>query len=433
MTRQRRVTVIGAGYVGLATAIGLAIRGHRIELVEIREDRLDALRAGRLPIHEPGMDDAFAQPDVMARIHPEPAIVDSAPDVVLLAVGTPVQDSGRSDLTQVESALRAVHELIGRGAPLIIRSTLPPGSAEMVARWAGGDGSRVFVSPEFLRQGKALEDFLHPSRVIIGTFPNADPGDLALVTELLHFDDAPLMVVTAEEAALIKNGANAYLALKLSFANEVAALCEELGADVMPVLDGIGLDARIGRQYMQPSFGFGGSCLPKELRAVANAGRDHGLEMHVISAAAQANEAHQRRFAGRLLRALPSGSRRVALLGLAFKADTDDVRYSPALRVAQLLLDRGVEVVGYDPSAAANAAHALPALQLASSAEAALVGASIAVIATEWPEFCELDWATVGDTMANKIVIDGRRLLDPEKMRSLGYRYEAIGAPVATA
>jgi UDPglucose 6-dehydrogenase len=191
------------------------------------------------------------------------------------------------------------------------------------------------------------------------------------------------------------------------------------------------MDDRIGRKYMQPSYGFGGSCLPKELRALANSGRDHGLEMHVISAAAQANEAHQRRFAQRILRALPSGSRRVALLGLAFKADTDDVRYSPALRVAQLLLDRGVEVVGYDPSAAANAALALPVLQLAASAEAALAGASVAVIATEWPEFRDLDWAAIAQTMAARTVIDGRRLLDPEVMRSLGYHYEAIGAPLS--
>ena len=252
------------------------------------------------------------------------------------------------------------------------------------------------------------------------------------MSELLHFDDAPLLVVTAEEAEIIKNGANSFLALKLSFANELAALCEELGADVVPVIEGIGLDDRIGRKYMQPSFGFGGSCLPKELRALSNAGRDVGLEMYVVSAAAEANEALQRRFARRVFQALPAGCRRVAILGLAFKADTDDVRYSPALRVAQLLLDRGVEVVGYDPSAAANASKALPALQLASSAAAALSGASVAVIATEWPEFCDLDWATVGDTMVSKTIIDGRRLLDPKQMRSLGYHYEAIGTSLAT-
>lgn len=432
MAQSLRVTVVGAGYVGLASSIGLAIHGHRVELIEVRADRLDSLRSGKLPIHEPGMDEAFSRPEVRTRIHPESELIDRHPDVILLCVGTPVLDGGRSDLSQVESALKSVRPLLEAGSPLIIRSTLPPGSTKQVLRWVPGVESRLFASPEFLRQGKALEDFLHPSRVVIGAFAGADPKDLALVTELLHFDDAPLLLVSAEEAEIIKNGANAFLALKLSFANELAALCEELGADVMPVIEGIGLDDRIGRKYMQPSFGFGGSCLPKELRALATVGRDNGLEMHVISAAAEANDAQQRRFARRILRALPSGTPRVALLGLAFKADTDDVRYSPALRVAQLLLDRGADVVGYDPQAAANAAYVLPALKQVSSAEAALAGASVAVIATEWPEFRELDWATIGKTMATRLVIDGRRLLDPEKMRTLGYQYESIGASTAT-
>jgi UDPglucose 6-dehydrogenase len=428
MGKELRITIIGAGYVGLASAIGLAIRGHRVELVEVRADRLDALRTGRLPIHEPGMDEAFSRPEVRSRISAECQPVDDSPDIVLVCVGTPVLDGGRSDLTQVESALRSLRPLLDADVPLILRSTLPPGSMEQIVRWANGAQHRVFASPEFLRQGQALEDFLHPSRVVIGTFPGFDPNDLALVTELLHFDDAPLLVVTAEEAEIIKNGANAFLALKLSFANELAALCEELGADVMPVIEGIGLDDRIGKKYMQPSFGFGGSCLPKELRALGNVGRDLGLGMYVVSAAAEANEALQRRFARRVLQALPTGCRRVAILGLAFKADTDDVRYSPALRVAQLLLDRGLEVVGYDPSASANALLALPALRIAPSAEASLTGAGVAVIATEWPQFRELDWAAAGETMVARVVIDGRRLLDATKMRSLGFRYEMVGS-----
>jgi UDPglucose 6-dehydrogenase len=201
----------------------------------------------------------------------------------------------------------------------------------------------------------------------------------------------------------------------------------------MHVLEGIGLDPRIGRRYMRPGYGFGGSCLPKELRALTNVGRDLGVEMHVTSAASEANEAHQRRFARRVAAALPPRCRRVALLGLAFKAGTDDVRHAPALRVAQLLLDRDLEVVGYDPFAAGNAAIALPALELASSAEAALAGAGVAAITTEWPEFRDLDWASIGETMAARIIVDGRRLLDPSMMQSLGFRYEAIGAPAVLA
>jgi UDPglucose 6-dehydrogenase len=429
MTQPHRLTVIGAGYVGLATAIGLAMRGHTIELVETRTDRLLALQNGSLPIHEVGMDAAFVDAAVRARIHPVAVLTDPHPELIFVCVGTPVAENGRSDLHQLESALNACRGLAADGVPVVIRSTIPAGFSEQIVRWLGGDRSRIFANPEFLRQGTALEDFLGPTRVVIGTYPGANPQALALVEEILAAGDAPRLVVSVAEADLIKNGANAFLALKLSFANELAILCEELGADVLPVISGIGLDPRIGRNYMEPSFGFGGSCLPKDLRALTNVGRDLGVEMHVTSAASEANEASQRRFARRVFRALPAGSDRVALLGLAFKAGTDDVRSSPALRIAELLIGRGVDVVGYDPFAAHNAAAELPRLRIAPSALAAVEGAGVTVIATEWPEFRELDWALIGSRMTSRTVIDGRRLLDPAKMTALGFRYEAVGAP----
>ncbi|MGA2512695.1 MAG: nucleotide sugar dehydrogenase [Candidatus Limnocylindrales bacterium] len=429
MPQTYHLTVVGAGYVGLATAVGLASRGHAIDVVEVRRDRLEALSAGNLPIHEPGMAAAFADPNIRGRIHPMSRIPEGPSDAVLICVGTPVGEDGRSDLRQLRSALEASRPLAQSGAPLVIRSTLPAGSSDQVIRWAGGDSSRIFTNPEFLAQGRALEDFLAPSRVVIGTFPDRDEEALALVRAVFATDTCPVLVVSVIEADLIKNGANAYLALKLSYANELAVLCEELGADVMTVIEGIGLDPRLGKGYMQPGFGFGGSCLPKDLRSITNVGRDLGLEMHVTSAASEANEAHQRRFARRVLRALRPGCKRVAMLGLAFKAGTDDVRSSPALRVAELLIARGVEVVGYDPHAAQNAAAALPALHLAATAAEALRGAGLAVIGTDWPEFRQLDWRSLAPTMADPVVIDGRRLLDGPTMRQLGFRYEAVGAP----
>jgi UDPglucose 6-dehydrogenase len=431
--RPRRLTVIGAGYVGLATAIGLATRGHLIDLIEVRPDRLEALRAGVLPIHEPGMDAAFADPSIRDRIRPSDHIVDKRPGIILVCVGTPVKDGSRSDLSQVRIALEGARPFLAAGVPLVVRSTLPPGSTAQLVRWADGERSRIFTNPEFLQQGTALEDFLAPTRVVIGTFPGPELVALEMVSDVLKVPGVPMLTVSVSEAELIKNTANAFLALKLSFTDEIAGLCEALGADVMHVLEGIGLDPRIGRRYMRPGYGFGGSCLPKELRALTNVGRDLGVEMHVTSAASEANEAHQRRFARRVAAALPPRCRRVALLGLAFKAGTDDVRHAPALRVAQLLLDRDLEVVGYDPFAAGNAAIALPALELASSAEAALAGAGVAAITTEWPEFRDLDWASIGETMAARIIVDGRRLLDPSMMQSLGFRYEAIGAPAVLA
>lgn len=429
MFNTYRLTVVGAGYVGLATAIGLATRGHSVDLVEVCDDRLEALRAGELPIHEPGMDGAFAEPATKARIRPVSQIPAGPSDLILICVGTPVDENGRSDLGQLQSALEASRPLVDSGVPLVIRSTLPVGSNDLVVRWAGGDPARIFTNPEFLAQGQALEGFLEPSRVVIGTFPNPDSDALAIVKAVLGGQRCPTLVVTVAEADLIKNGANAYLALKLSYANELAVLCEELGADVMTVIEGIGLDPRLGRTYMQPSFGFGGSCLPKDLRSLTNVGRALGLEMHVTSAASEANEAHQRRFARRVLGVLRPGCVRVALLGLAFKAGTDDVRASPAIRIAELLMARGIEVVGYDPFAAKNAAAALPGLRLAATAEEALVHACAAVIGTEWPEFLRLDWRAIAPTMASPVVVDGRRLLDGPAMRALGFRYEAVGAP----
>jgi UDPglucose 6-dehydrogenase len=430
MNNPNLLTVVGAGYVGLATAIGLASRGHEVELVELREDRLRALQNGSLPIHEVGMAAAFADPEVRARIHPVGVLTTEHPDLVLVCVGTPVAENGRSDLRQLEGALTACRPLAQSGVPIVIRSTLPAGSSEQIVRWSGGDRSRIFTNPEFLRQGTALEDFLRPTRVVIGTFPAPDPAALKLVEEILAAGDAPRLVVTVAEADLIKNGANAFLALKLSFANELAILCEELDADVLHVIDGIGLDPRIGRNHMEPSFGFGGSCLPKDLRSLTNVGRDLGIEMHVTSAASDANEASQRRFARRIFTALPTGCDRVALLGLAFKAGTDDVRLSPAMRVAELLIGRGVTVTAYDPFAAQNASAELPSLHLVPSAEAAVENAGVVVIATEWPEFRELDWAALGERMCSRTIIDGRRLLDPARMADLGFHYEAVGAPL---
>jgi UDPglucose 6-dehydrogenase len=429
MPRSLRLSVIGAGYVGLATAVGLAGRGHEIDLVETRPDRLEMLRAGLLPIHEPGMAAKYADPETKSRIHP---MATPAPgsDLLLVCVGTPIDQEGRSDLRQVESALRSIADLAAAGIPVVIRSTLPAGSGETMAEWLGGDTSRLFANPEFLRQGHAIEDFLKPTRVVIGAFPDADPEALALIKEVLYFSDCALLVVGMAEADLIKNGANAFLALKLSFANEMAVLCEALGADVVKVLEGIGLDKRIGGTYMQPSFGFGGSCLPKDLCALTNVGKSYGLAMHVTAAASEANADHQLHFANRIADLMPPGCRRVAMLGLAFKAGTDDTRSSPALQVAQMLFERGFEIAGYDPQANANAAREMPGLIVATSAQSAAAGAGVTVIGTEWPEFRDLDWASLAPTMAAPIVIDGRRLLEGERMRALGYHFETIGAPI---
>ena len=422
-----RIAVVGAGYVGLVTAAGLARLGHQVHLSETRPDRLDALRAGRIPIYEAGLPEAFAEALAAGRL-----TVDDRPPadagLAMVCVGTPIGDDGLSDLTQLQSALSDLDALLERGIPLVIRSTLPPGSTHRVVEWTGVPAARILTNPEFLRQGTALHDFLHPTRIVIGHFPEAAEETIERVRSLYANLDAPILIVDVAAAELIKNGANAFLALKLSFVNEIAALCEEYGTDVDDVLAGITLDPRIGSQYMRPSFGFGGSCLPKELQALATAGRNRGLRMHVTQAASDANVAQQARFAARILAQLDgTEGRTVALLGLAFKAGTDDVRDSPAIGVARILLDQGVRVVGYDPEAADNAARELPGLAIAASPEAALAGADAVVITTEWPQFREIDWGAARQALRRPIVIDGRRLLDRPTVEAAGLRYVAVG------
>jgi UDPglucose 6-dehydrogenase len=426
---RRRVTVIGAGYVGLVTAAGLASLGHHVELVETAPARLAALRTGRVPIHEAGLQEAFDAGARAGRLRVSERPADDA-DVVLVCVGTPIGNKGRSDLTQLWSAIDDLRPQLARGVPLVIRSTLPPGSTRRVVHRAGVPPAQVLTNPEFLRQGTALADFLAPTRIVIGHFPEAEPAPIGLVEGLFDRIPAPRLIVDVASAELIKNGANAFLALKLSFANELAILAEEYGADIADVLQGITLDPRIGSRYMQPSFGFGGSCLPKELAALAVAGTDRGLPMHVTTAASTANASSQSRFVQRIEAALGGLSgRTIGLLGLAFKSGTDDVRDSPALGVAARLLDRGAVVQAYDPEAGANALRELPGLELRLTAEDALTGADVAVIATEWPEFAMLDWAELRSVLRTPLVVDGRRLLDGDGLRRLGFRYLAVGTP----
>ncbi len=428
MTEEtRRIVVIGAGYVGMVTAVGFAGLGHRVEVVETGAARLAALREGRSPVYEAGLPEALSKALDSGRL----TIADRPglnAEIVMVCVGTPIGPNGRSDLSQLESALHGLAPIMAKGTPLVVRSTLPPGSTQLVADWTGLSTSRILTNPEFLRQGTAMADFLRPTRIVIGRFPDADPAALDLVASLFASFPAPLLIVDVAAAELIKNGANAFLALKLSFANELAGLAEEYGTDIDDVMAGIALDPRIGGDYMRPGLGFGGSCLPKELRALAVAGIDHDLPMHVTRAASDANAAQQRRFADRVDEAVGGvQGRTLAMLGLAFKGGTDDVRDSPALAVARDLLSRGARVRGFDPLASANAERELPDLEITASAELALHGADGAIIATDWPDFRSIDWAAARDLLRSPLVIDGRRLLDPDVMRGLGFTYVVVG------
>ncbi len=426
-TPVQRILVIGAGYVGLVTAVGLASLGHDVEVVETRPDRLEALKAGRVPIFEAGLQAAFDAAIAAGRLRVAEA-PGGHPDMVMVCVGTPIGADGRSDLSQLQGALHALHEVLASDAPLVVRSTLPPGSTRLAVEWAGIPTARVLTNPEFLRQGTALEDFLNPTRIVVGHFPDAPQATIDRVASVYAGLAAPVLVMDVAAAEIAKNGANAFLALKLSFANEIASVAEEFGTDVDAVMGAIALDPRIGGAYMRPSLGFGGSCLPKELRALAVSGMDHGLPMLVTNAASDANAAQQARFTRRITDLVGGlAGRTVGLLGVAFKAGTDDVRDSPALAIARRLLAGGATVIAHDPQAATNALREVPELRFVDDAAVALHDADIGVVGTEWPIYRELDWAAIRSRMRVPLIIDGRRLLDGGHLRDLGFRYEVVG------
>jgi UDPglucose 6-dehydrogenase len=428
---RRRITIVGAGYVGLVTAVGLAKLGHTVTISERDRQKATELRAGSVPFFEPGLSSAYAAALSSGHINLDPSASDH--EAVLICVGTPIRPDGTSDLSQLAEALADYRSADGNQT-IIIRSTVPPGGTRSIVKQSAVPTALVVSNPEFLRQGTALTDFEHPTRIVFGRFAETDPEALALALDLFEGIDAPRLIVDVASAELMKNAANAFLALKLSFTNEISSLAEEYGADIDEVLAGLALDPRIGGQYMRPSFGFGGSCLPKELRAVAAAGEARGLRMHVTRAASEANFASTRRFHDQIAAALGGmEGRHVGLLGLAFKADTDDVRESPALHLASLMSDAGATVRGYDPRAGANAKRALPSLEIANSADEAVDGADVAVIATEWPEFRGLDWDRLGAVMRGRLVADGRRLLDGHALRNIGFHYVTIGRPAVPA
>lgn len=433
------IAILGAGYVGLVTGVSLARIGeHHVTLVETSPSRLDELRRGVMPIEEPGLAAAFAE--ARQRID----VVDSIdqverPDLIFVAVATPIADNGDPDLSQILSATADLQRW--PDAHVCFRSTLPPGVSNRLPRLLGrAGGERLSTNPEFLRQGSAMEDFAHPSRIIVGRYPETSDEHLAVVDRVYAPIEAPRLRVDVAAAELIKNVANGFLALKLSFVNEVAALSEEYGVEVEEILEGIALDPRIGSSYMRPGLGFGGSCLPKELQVLASAGRRRGIAMHVARATAQVNMEQQDRFIRRILVELPSDGGRVGLLGLSFKSDTDDLRGSPAIYVAKRLIEEGHEVIAFDPAVRPERAiEAVPALHVATDAEAVFDDADAVVIATEWPLFATLPLADLRSRVRKPLLFDGRGIVAPSAATEAGFHYRGIGrhsrspSPVAIA
>ncbi len=420
------IAVIGAGYVGLVTAAGLASLGHRIRVGEADPTRLSELNAGRLPIYEPGLEELVEEAVAKGRLEFFADNREAATGVgmVFLTLPTPTGDDGHADIGAVEQVVAELGGHLAEGCLLVVKSTVPVGSAHRFQATIDRlqPGIPVVSHPEFFREGSAVHDFFHPDRIVIG----ADvPGTAAAVGALYEALDAPVLMMDPVSAEMVKYGSNAFLAARITFANTLANVCEAVGADADAVLAAIGSDERIGRHFLKPGPGFGGSCFPKDTRALISLSEAAGYDFQLLKAVVEADQEHRRLVGEKIRWAVGGdlGEKNVGLWGLAFKAGTDDTRHSPALDLARSVLAGGAQVRAYDPQAAC----AIPGIVCVDSALEAAKDADVLVVATEWPEFAGIDFRQVAETMRGDCVIDARNLLDPQTVVQAGLRYQGVG------
>ncbi len=430
-----KICVVGSGYVGLVTGACLADFGMHVIGVDKDAAKVAALRRGEIPIYEPGLDAIVAKNERAGRLsfttELGPAIEAAA--AVFIAVGTPPKADGSADLTFIREVASSIGEHLNGFKVIITKSTVPIGTGKMIAglvREKAGPGAdfAVVSNPEFLREGSAIEDFMHPDRVVIGS---ADSRAISVMLDVyapLHTAGVPFVVTDVESAELIKYASNGFLATKISFINEVAQLCEALGANVEVVARGMGLDARIGPRFLAPGPGFGGSCFPKDTRAVAQIAREQGQAFRIIEAVLEVNQATQERMIEKVDAALGGvAGKTLAALGLAFKPETDDIRESPALSILEGLVARGATIRAFDPAAMEPFRQMMPDLTYCEDPYQTAAGADAALILTEWNLFRALDLGALQAALKQPLLIDLRNLYDPDKMAAAGFHYVSVG------
>jgi UDPglucose 6-dehydrogenase len=426
MAEREPIGVIGTGYVGLVTAAGFAELGSDVFCIDIDAAKIDGLRQGRIPIYEPGLTELIERNG--ERMHFSTDIADAleAARLLFVAVGTPPTYSGDADLSAVHAVVNSMP--VSDHHALVMKSTVPVGTGTSIKRLfaeTGKSGFRYVSCPEFLKEGSAVKDFLHPDRIVIG-----DDGDWAgdAVAELYAPQEAPVVRTDIASAEMVKLASNAFLATKISFINEIANVCEETGADVVEVARGMGLDDRIGPKFLQAGLGFGGSCFPKDVTALKQLAGNSGYHFQLLNSVIEVNELQKRRVMGKLHKHLGSlVGKRVALLGLAFKPNTDDMREATSLVLSARLQAAGATVVAFDPVAEEEARKLITGIEFATDALAAVQGADAVVLVTEWDEFRTLDYRQVAEAMTGTLLIDGRNALDPDGIRDAGLTYEGIG------
>lgn len=429
---MKNIAVVGVGYVGLVTGVCLADLGNRVVCVDIDEKKVDKLNQGQMPIYEPGLEDLVERNVRAGRLTFTTSYAEGLEDAefVFIAVGTPEGVDGEADLKYVRMAARSIAEEMDHPMVIVNKATVPVGTgdwvADLIRQYRNGDIDFSVVSnPEFLREGSAISDFLDPDRVVLGSL---DPEAAERVAQLYLPLRTTIMITDLRTAEMIKYASNAFLATRISFINEIANICEALGADVKEVATGMGYDDRIGHGYLDAGVGYGGSCFPKDVKALTYMAEIKGRHPQLLRAVMDINDDQRRQVVRKLDSALGGlRGKTVGMLGLAFKPNTDDMREAPAAYISRMLESAGANVRGYDPVAKEVAKRMLPKMELLDDAYEAAEGCDALVVVTEWNEFQNLDLARIRDLMDGNVIIDGRNIYDPEQMADMGFFYRGIG------
>jgi len=426
---SKKIAIIGAGYVGLTTGVCLASLGHSVICLDNDQDKIEKLKKGVIPIYEPGLAELLKahQNNIVFTNNLSEAVHRAG--VIFLAVGTPSQEDGSVDLSYFQQAVVEVAQNMNGYKVLVDKSTVPPGTANWVKKevkkYYQGEFA-VVSNPEFLREGTAIDDFLKPDRVVIGV---DEEKAKEIMLDIYLAVDAPKFATTAQSAELIKYAANSFLAMKISFINEIANICEKTGSDVVEVAKGIGLDSRIGHKFLQAGVGFGGSCFSKDVAGLIHTALVNNYQPRILEAVMAVNKSQQDIFCEKIKAVLAQNQgRAVGVWGLAFKPNTDDIRYSPAIAVIKDLLKQGYQVKAYDPVAQDNARAELGAvIEYCSSAQEAAKGVDVLALLTDWPEFLQVDWVELKKIMRSANIIDGRNFLPVDDLAKNGFHYQSIG------
>jgi UDPglucose 6-dehydrogenase len=431
---MKNICVVGVGYVGIITASCFADLGNRVVALDIDERKIAGLKEGKMPIYEPGLKELVERNVEADRIQFTSSYAEALREAefVFIAVGTPSGVDGEADLQYVASAARSIADHIKDELIIINKSTVPVGTGDWVSDIIHQQNPKagkfaVVSCPEFLREGSAISDFMQPHRIVIGSL---DPEAADKVAQLHLPLRAPIVITDLRTAEMIKYASNAFLATKISFINEIANICEDLGADVLEVSNGMGFDTRIGPAFLNAGIGYGGSCFPKDVKALAFMAEEKGRQPQLLNSVMMIND-NQRLMAVEQIKAMLGSQdltgKVVGLLGLSFKPNTDDMRDAPSVTIANLLLESGAEVKAFDPIAMAEAAKLLPGVKMVESPYKLAEGCDLIMITTEWNEFRQLDLRKIKDSMKTPLLFDGRNIYDPAKMAELGFRYRGVG------